>query len=195
MKLKNQKTGLFFGSFNPIHQGHMMLANYLAEFTDLRSIWFIISPHNPFKKKDSLLDDHHRHQLVQEAIGDDPRFYASTIEFDMPKPSFTIDTLTHLSERYPDKEFVLLCGADILPTFHKWKNYEQILSEYKMLVYNRPGFIENPYHEHQALEIIEAPQFDISSSFIRKAIATGKDVRYFLPGNVYNYIREMHFYE
>ncbi|HKK09888.1 MAG TPA: nicotinate (nicotinamide) nucleotide adenylyltransferase [Bacteroidales bacterium] len=195
MKLKNQKTGLFFGSFNPIHQGHMMLANYLVEFTDLRSIWFIISPHNPFKKKDSLLDDHHRHQLVQEAIGDDPRFYASTIEFDMPKPSFTIDTLTHLSERYPDKEFVLLCGADILPTFHKWKNYEQILSEYKMLVYNRPGFIENPCREHQAVEITEAPQFDISSSFIRKAIAEGKDVRYFLPGNVYHYIREMHFYE
>ncbi len=195
MKLKNQKTGLFFGSFNPIHQGHMMLANYLVEFAGLRSVWFVISPHNPFKKKDSLLDDHHRYQLVQEAIGDDPRFFASTIEFDMPKPSYTIDTLTHLSERYPDKEFVLLCGADILPTFHKWKNYGQILDNYKMLVYNRPGGFENPYEEHPAVETIEAPQFDISSSFIRKSISKGKDVRFFLPGNVYNYIREMHFYE
>lgn len=195
MKLKNQKTGLFFGSFNPIHQGHMMLANYLVEFTDLRSVWFVISPHNPFKKKDSLLDDHHRHQLVQEAVGDDPRFYASTIEFDMPKPSYTIDTLTHLSERYPEKEFVLLCGADVLPTFYKWKNYAQILENYKLLVYNRPGGFENPYVGHPAVKMVEAPQFDISSSFIRKSIRQGKDVRYFLPGNVYNYIREMHFYE
>lgn len=195
MKLKNQKTGLFFGSFNPIHNGHMMLANYIVEYTGLRSVWFIISPQNPFKKKSTLLDDHHRYQLVQEAIADDPRFFASDVEFSMPKPSYTIDTLTYLSERYPDKEFVLIGGEDMLPTFHKWKNYEQILENYHLMVYNRPGAYENPYRGHPAIELIDAPQFGISSSFIRNAVGQGKDIRHFLPEKVYRYIREMHFYE
>jgi len=195
MKLKNQKTGLFFGSFNPVHNGHMMLANYIVEYTDLRSIWFIISPQNPFKKKNTLLEDHHRYRLVQEAIGDDPRFFASGVEFDMPRPSYTIDTLTYLSERYPDKEFVLIGGQDMLPTFHKWKNYEKILENYRLMVYNRPGSYENPYQGHPAITFIKAPQFEVASSFIRDAIHKGKDVRYFLPESVHRYMREMHFYE
>ncbi len=195
MQLKNQKTGLFFGSFNPVHHGHMMLANYIVEYTDLRSVWFVISPQNPFKKKLTLLKDHHRYNIVQEAIGDDSRFFASDVEFHMPQPSYTIDTLTHLSERYPEKEFVLIGGEDLLPTFHKWKNYELILKSYRIMIYNRPGHFDNPYKDHPSVESIEAPRFEISSSFIRQAISEGRDVRYFLPERVYKYITEMHLYE
>lgn len=195
MQLRNQKIGLFFGSFNPVHTGHMMLASYLVQYTDLRAIWFIISPHNPFKQKSTLLEDHHRYQLVQQAIGDYADFYASDIEFNMPQPSYTIDTLTHLAERYPEKEFVLICGSDIMPSFHKWKNYEHILRNHKVMVYNRPGNFENPYQDHPAFTFVKAPQFDISSSFIRKLIREGKSAQYFLPEAVYQYIKEMRFYE
>jgi len=195
MQLKNQKTGLFFGSFNPIHHGHMMLANYIVEYTDLRSIWFVISPHNPFKKKSTLLEDHHRYNLVQESIGDDPRFFASNVEFNMPQPSYTIDTLTHLSERYPEKEFILIGGEDMLPTFHKWKNYELILKNYRLMIYNRPGAYEHPYKEHPSFHFIEAPRFEISSSLIRKALTEGKDMRHFMPRKAYEYIISMHLYQ
>lgn len=192
--LKNQKVGLFFGSFNPIHQGHLMLANYLVEFTDLRSIWFVISPQNPLKSRANLLEDYHRYQLVQVAIEDNPNFYASTIEFDMPKPSYTIDTLTYLKERYPEKEFYLICGSDIVHQFHKWKNYQQIIEHYHIMVYNRPGDYDNPYVGHPSFQFIEAPQFDISSSFIRKSLKEKKNMQYFLPKKVYEYILEMGFY-
>ena len=137
---KQKKIGLFFGSFNPIHIGHLIIANYFVEYTDLDKVWFVVSPQNPFKEKKSLLEDHHRLALARIAVEDDLRFWVSDMEFHMPKPSYTIDTLTWLGEKYPDKEFVLLAGSDQLPNFHKWKNADVILELHEMYVYARPGY-------------------------------------------------------
>jgi nicotinate-nucleotide adenylyltransferase len=189
------KTGLFFGSFNPIHTGHLIIASYMREFTDLEQVWFVISPQNPLKAKESLLPDHHRLMLVKTAIEDDPEFKAVDIEFRMLKPSYTIHTLAYLNESYPDREFVLIAGTDILHSFHKWKNYQQILDEYQIYIYNRPGYQKGVYSNHPSVKYFEAPMMQLSSSFIRKAIHDGKDVRYMLPHKVWEYIREMHFYE
>lgn len=191
----NHSVGLFFGSFNPIHIGHMVIANWFVEYTDLDKVWFVVSPQNPFKEKKSLLADHHRLALVRTAIEDDIRFYASNIEFDLPQPSYTIDTLTYLQEKYPDHKFVLLAGSDQLPTFDKWKNPEQILKLYRLYVYARPGFSGSKYDAHPSVKIFDAPQMEISSTFIRKAIKAEKDMRYMLPQKVWEYIMEMHFYE
>lgn len=191
----NKKTGLFFGSFNPIHLGHMIVAAYMREFTDLEQVWFVISPQNPLKDKNSLLADHHRLMLVKTAIEDDPDFRVSDIEFKMPRPSYTIDTMTWLSEKYTDREFVLIAGTDILGSFHKWKNYDVLLEYYRLYIYNRPGFDPGKYRNHPSITLIDAPQIEISSSFIRKAIAAGKNVRYMTPPGVWEYIMEMHFYE
>lgn len=193
--MKKQKTGLFFGSFNPIHTGHMIVAAYMREFTDLDQVWFVISPQNPLKEKNSLLTDHHRLMLVKTAIEDDSDFWVSDIEFNMPKPSYTIDTLTWLSEKHPNREFVLIAGTDILGTFHKWKNYDVLLEYYRIYIYKRPGFDPGKYRNHPSIKYFDAPQLEISSSFIRKAIADGKDMRYMVPAKVWEYIREMHFYE
>lgn len=133
------KTGLFFGSFNPIHNGHMVIANYFAEFSDLKQVWFVVSPHNPLKPAGSLLNDFQRLQLVELAIGDYRKMKVSKIEFGLPKPSYTINTLTHLQEKFPQHEFVLIMGSDNLHTFHKWKNYEQILEYFSIYIYPRPG--------------------------------------------------------
>ncbi len=187
--------GLFFGSFNPIHIGHMVIANWFVEYTDLDRVWFVVSPQNPFKEKKSLLADHHRLALVRQAIEDDPRFWVTDIEFKMPKPSYTIDTLTYLQEKYPDHRFTLLAGSDQLPTFDKWKNPEQILEQYKLYVYARPGYEGGKYDHHPSVRIFDAPQMEISSTFIRKSIKEGKDMRYMLPEKVWRYMREMHFYE
>ncbi|HRY99078.1 MAG TPA: nicotinate (nicotinamide) nucleotide adenylyltransferase [Bacteroidales bacterium] len=192
----NKKTGLFFGSFNPVHTGHMILAHYMVEFAGLDQVWFILSPQSPFKKRQNLLDDHHRLALVKEAVDDDPRFRAMDIEFKLPRPSYTIHTLAYLREQYPVKDFALIMGSDILPTFHKWKNYEQILEDYDLYVYPRPGFTANPYAGHPRVHLIDGvPLIQISSSFIRESIGNGHDMRYFLPERVNTYIREMHFYE
>lgn len=190
-----KKTGLFFGSFNPVHIGHLILGSYMREFSDLDEVWFVISPHNPLKEKKSLLPDHHRLMLTKIAIEDDPEFRAIDIEFKMPRPSYTIDTLTYLSEQYPEKELVLIGGTDILPSFHKWKNYKVLLEQYKIYIYNRPGYDPGEYANHPSIKFFDAPRMEISSSFIRRAIRDGKDVRYMLPAGVWNYIREMHFYE
>ena len=139
IKTKNKKTGLFFGSFNPIHIGHLIIAEYMVEFTDLSQVWFVISPHNPLKKKKTLLADYHRFKLVNIAIEDNSNLRATDIEFKLPKPSYTIDTLTYLHEKYPENEFILIAGTDIFPTFHKWKNYKEILIQYEIYVYNRPN--------------------------------------------------------
>ncbi|MEZ5197417.1 MAG: nicotinate (nicotinamide) nucleotide adenylyltransferase [Bacteroidales bacterium] len=191
----SQKIGLFFGSFNPIHIGHMVIANWFVEYTDLDKVWFVVSPQNPFKEKKSLLDDHHRLSLVRIAIEDDPRFWVTDIEFKMPQPSYTIDTLTYLEEKYPDKEFVLLAGSDQLPTFDKWKNPHRILELYEMYIYARPAFEGGKYTDHTSVKIFETPQMEISSTFIRKSIAEGKDMRYMVPPKAWEYMREMHFYE
>jgi nicotinate-nucleotide adenylyltransferase len=192
--IAKMKVGLFFGSFNPVHIGHLIIANYMVEFTDLEQVWFVVSPQNPFKKKKSLLPDYHRLALVREAIIDDNRFRACDIEMKMPVPSYTIDTLTYLREKYPDHTFVIIMGADGLPTFDKWKNYEEIIRTTQRYVYPRPGININPV-EHPNCVFVEAPLMEISSSFIRDCIREKKDVRYFLHSRVYEYIRDMHFYE
>lgn len=191
----NHSIGLFFGSFNPIHIGHMVIANWFVEYTALDKVWFVVSPQNPFKEKKSLLADHHRLALVRAAIEDDARYFASDIEFKLPQPSYTIDTLTHLQEKYTDHQFVLLAGSDQLPNFDKWKNPEQILSQYKLYVYARPGYSNSKYDDHPSVKIFDVPQMEISSTFIRKSIRDKKDMRYMLPEKVWRYMREMHFYE
>lgn len=189
------KTGLFFGSFNPIHNGHLMIAGYMAEFTDLKEIWFVVSPHNPLKAKPTLLAGHHRLAMVRLVAEEDPRFRVSNIEFSMPQPSYTIDTLTWLGEKHPNREFVLIAGADILPTFNKWKNHDVLLEHFQIYLYPRPGTEASPFDHHPSIHRIEAPLLTISSSFIRESIRSGRDMRYFLPEKVWNYIGEMRFYK
>jgi len=191
----SQKIGLFFGSFNPIHIGHLAIASWFVEFTDIDKVWFVVSPQNPFKEKKSLLADHHRLAMVRIAVEDDARFQVSDIEFKMPKPSYTIDTLTYLEEKYPDKKFVLITGSDQLPTFDKWKNPDRLLELYQMYVYARPGFQSSKFDKHPSVKIFSTPLLELSSTFIRQAVKEKKDVRYLLPPKVWEYMREMHFYE
>ena len=190
-----QKTGLFFGSFNPIHIGHMILAEYIVENTDLKEIWFVVSPQNPLKEKKGLLADYHRLAMVNIAVEDDARMRSSNIEFKMPQPSYTIDTLAYMGEKYPDHHFVLIGGTDILPSFHKWKNYRVLLDNHSLYIYNRPHYEAGDYWDHPNIRFFDAPLLEISASFIRNAIKNGKDIRYMLPPKVYDYIVEMHFYE
>lgn len=192
------KTGLFFGSFNPIHIGHLAIANYFVEFTGIQQLWFVVSPHNPFKKKESLLDDYQRLELVHRAIGKDERYWACDIEFNMPKPSYTIDTLAYLEEKYPKREFVLIMGSDGIPSFYKWKNAGILCEKYQRFVYPRPGFDMNKEENEtnrKNTRLVNAPLMEISSTFIRDAIKNNKDVRYFLPNGLYDYIEDMGFYK
>jgi nicotinate-nucleotide adenylyltransferase len=193
--MKKRQIGLFFGSFNPIHNGHLMLANYIVEYTDLDSIWFVVSPQNPFKDKDSLLDDHHRLEMLKMAIQNDERFEVCDIEFDMPKPSYTIDTLNRLSELHPYTEFYLICGMDNLNKFNKWKNYQDILDNYHLLVYPRKNYDGGELSNHKSVQIINAPEIEISSTFIRKAMTENKDLRHFMPNESYKYMIDMGFYK
>lgn len=190
-----RKTGLLFGSFNPIHNGHLILASYMAAFTDLDEVWFVVSPQNPLKEKNSLLADYHRLALVRLAIEDHPKMKAEDIEFKMPKPSYTIDTLTWLNEKYPDRSFIVICGTDNFQSFHKWKNYEQILDQYCLYVYPRPGYDLEEYASNPHIKLFDAPNMEISSSFIRKGIKAKKNMQFWMPQKVYDYIVEMHFYE
>jgi nicotinate-nucleotide adenylyltransferase len=189
------KVGLFFGSFNPIHVGHMVLANYMLEFTDLEKVWFVISPHNPHKEKSSLLDEHHRLQMVQAAVESSPDLQASNVEFKLSQPSYTVNTLVHLKEKYPENDFVLIMGADNLTTFHKWKNYEEILKYHELYVYPRYGSGDSDLRTHKKVKFVNAPQVEISSTMLRQAIREKKNIPYFFPEAVWKYIREMHFYE
>ena len=189
------KIGLFFGSFNPVHNGHLMLANYIVEYTDLDSIWFVVSPQNPFKDEKSLLQDCHRFDMLEMAVKNDPRFEACNIEFNMPKPSYTIDTLNRLAELYPDAEFYLICGMDNLACFDKWKKYQDILDNYNIIVYPRKGYDGGEIVNHKSVRVIDAPEIEISSTFIRNAVAENKDVRYFMPEKSYKYMTDMNFYK
>jgi len=195
------KIGLYFGSFNPIHIGHIAIAGYMTEFTRLREVWFVVSPHNPLKNKETLLAGYQRLYMVQLAIGDNDRLKASDIEFRLAVPSYTIDTLTSLHEKYPKYEFCLVMGEDNLYTLHKWKNAEELINKYPIYYYPRPGIVKpsSALLEHilSTAEIhrADAPQMDISGTFIRKGIKHGKDMSYFVPAPVWKYIRDMHFYE
>ena len=187
------KIGLFFGSFNPMHVGHKIIASYLGEFSDLEKILFVVSPQNPLKKKGTLLDQHHRLQVIRVDLEDNPKLDVSDIEFKMPQPSYTIDTLVRLSEKYPENEYVLIMGSDNLKNFHKWKNYEQILEDYSIYVYPRHAYEVKGTHKN--VHLIEGvPKMEISSSFIRKSIKEGKDISYMMSEKAWKYIDEMNFY-
>lgn len=185
---KSKKIGLFFGSFNPVHVGHMIIANFMVEHSDLDKIWMVVSPHNPHKEKKSLGKDHDRLHLVDLAIGDNTGISASDIEFNLPKPSYTIDTLTYLKEKYPHHEFCLIMGGDNLGTFRKWKNYEKILENHNLFVYNRPGYDLGDLQEHESVTILEAPLLSISASYIRKQIKEGQSIQYLVPDVVWKYL-------
>jgi len=189
------KTGLYFGSFNPIHVGHMAIANYMVEYTDIDQLWFVVSPQNPLKKKKTLLDDYQRLELVNRAIGDDLRFRASKVEFNLPKPSYTIDTLTYLSEKYPTHQFFILMGTDNLENIHKWKNADILLANYDLIVYPRPGFNPESVQKYPRVQLANAPLMEISSTFIRDSIKAGKDIRHFLPTRSWDYLQQMNFYK
>ncbi|MEJ2162220.1 MAG: nicotinate (nicotinamide) nucleotide adenylyltransferase [Robiginitalea sp.] len=192
-----KKTGLFFGTFNPIHVGHLIIANHLAEFSDLDEVWFVVTPKSPFKQKESLLDNHHRYQMVSEAVRDYPKLTVSDIEFKLQQPNYTIDTLTHLQEKFGERHlFSLIMGEDNLKSFHKWKNYEAILSYYELYVYPRISQKEAPeqFREHPRIHRVDAPVMEISATFIRKQHKAGKNIRPLLPEAVWKYMDEMNFY-
>lgn len=192
-----KKTGLFFGTFNPIHIGHLIIANHLAEFSDLDQVWFVVTPRSPFKVKQSLLEDHHRFQMVYEAIRDYPRLGASDVEFKLPRPNYTIDTLTHLQERHGQThQFSLIMGEDNLRGFHKWKNHEAILEYYELYVYPRISGPEprEDLWDHPRIHRVAAPIMEISSTFIREQHKAGKNIRPLLPETVWKYMDEMNFY-
>lgn len=189
------KVGLFFGSFNPIHVGHMVIANYMLAHTDLDRIWFVVSPHNPLKQKQTLLHERQRFQMVTLAIGDNNKMKASNIEFKLPQPSYTINTLAYLKEKYPNSDFALIMGSDNLENFHKWKNYEEILKHYELYVYPRPESKANDLIKHKNVKMVNAPLMELSSTEIRNAVKEKKDVRYFVAPAVWEYMKEMHFYE
>ncbi|HEY5469925.1 MAG TPA: nicotinate (nicotinamide) nucleotide adenylyltransferase [Bacteroidales bacterium] len=195
------KTGLYFGSFNPVHIGHIAIAGYMTGFAGLDQVWFVVSPQNPLKKKETLLADHQRFYMTQLAIGDNTRLKASDIEFKLPVPSYTIDTITYLKEKYQNNEFNLVMGEDNLFTLHKWKNVNELIQKCPIYVYPRPDAIKPPSPlldqilSKAEIHMVKAPLMDISGTFIRDGIKNGKDMSYFLSAPVWKYIKEMHFYE
>jgi nicotinate-nucleotide adenylyltransferase len=191
------KIGLYFGTFNPIHVGHLTIANHLAEHSDLDQIWFVVTPLSPFKKKSSFLDNHQRLEMVYRATKDYSKLKPSDIEFDLKQPNYTIDTLTYLFEKHPKHEFALIMGEDNLKSFHKWKNYELILENHSIYVYPRltEGKINTQFNNHSKIFKLSAPIMELSSTFIRNEIKAGKNVRPMLPDNVWQYIDEMSFYK
>lgn len=191
------KIGLYFGTFNPIHLGHLAIANHMAEYSDLDKIWMVITPHNPFKKKSSLLDNNHRYQMVLEAVELYDKISPSKIEFDLPQPNYTVNTLAHLEEKYSEHEFCLIMGEDNLKSLHKWKNYEVILARHHIYVYPRisEGIVESQFENHPKIHKVAAPIMEISSTMIRNAIKEGKNIRPLLPPEVFAYIDEMNFYK
>jgi nicotinate-nucleotide adenylyltransferase len=193
--------GLYFGSFNPVHIGHIAIAGYMTEYAGLDQVWFVVSPHNPLKKKETLLADHHRLYMAQLAIGDNPRLRASDIEFKLPVPSYTIDTLAHLEEKHPNHQFCLVMGEDNLFSLHRWKNAIELARRFPIYVYPRPDSVKPDSIQLKELisgaeiHYVQAPLMDISGTFIREGIKNGKDLSYFLSPEVWKYIKEMHFYE
>jgi nicotinate-nucleotide adenylyltransferase len=192
---KKKCTALFFGSFNPIHIGHLIIANTMVQQEGMDELWLVVSPQNPLKERASLLADHHRLQMARRAVDDNYRLKACVIEMHLPIPSYTVVTLAALGEKYPDYEFSLIMGSDNLATFERWRNYEYILEHYRIHVYPRPGSEHCKLATHPHVSMAEVPMMDISSSYIRQQIGAGRDVRYLLTEPVYRYLTEMHFYE
>ena len=193
-----KKIGLFFGSFNPIHIGHLILGNYILENSDMEELWFVVSPQNPFKDKKSLLNDHNRLDMVQLAVKNYPKMRASNVEFSLPKPSDTIDTLTYLKEKYPDYSFALIMGEDNLDSLPKWKNSEKLIADYQIIVYPRTFEGEKKAHEylqHENISLVNAPIIELSATEIRKMIKEGKNVRPMLPPEVFDYLDGSNFYK
>ncbi|AZI54133.1 nicotinate (nicotinamide) nucleotide adenylyltransferase [Epilithonimonas vandammei] len=197
-----KKIGLFFGSFNPIHIGHLILANYILEHSDMQELWFVVSPQNPFKEKKSLLNDHNRLDMVQLAIKNYQKMRASNVEFSLPTPSYTIDTLTYLQEKHPDYSFSLIMGEDNLGSLHKWKNYDLLLQNYQVIVYPRifgEDISSSPnvtqLKNHHNIHKIDAPIIELSATEIRDMIKSGKNVRPMLPPEVFEYLDGSSFYK
>jgi nicotinate-nucleotide adenylyltransferase len=186
--------GLYFGSFNPIHIGHLIVANHIIEHTEIDKLWFVVSPHNPLKDSHSLLNEYDRLHLVQLAIEGNNKFRASNVEFHLPKPSYTIDTLTYLTEKFPLEQFSIIMGADSFQNIHRWKNFEQLVANYSLIVYNRPGFEIKETHGAK-LTTVHAPLLEISSTYIRDQIKAGRSIRYIVPENVWEYITESRYYK
>lgn len=189
------KVGLLFGSFNPIHTGHLILANYMATNTDLDTVWLVVSPQNPFKPSNTLLHEFDRLHMVTLAIADNSNLGVSNIEFSMPKPSYTIDTLTYLQEKYPSYEFVLIMGEDNVPLFPKWKNYERILEYHQVYVYPRSGSVISEITAYPNMKFVKAPVLDISATFIRQCIREEKSIKYMVPDDVIDYIKVHKLYQ
>lgn len=192
-----KKVGLYFGTFNPIHIGHLVIANYMVEFSDLDEVWFVVTPQSPFKVKKTLLDNHHRYEMVYEATKEYSKLRPSKIEFELPQPNYTVNTLVYLSEKYTSGySFSLIMGEDNLKGLHKWKNYKTILENYSIYVYPRisEGEIEKQFMEHDKIHRVNAPIMEISSTFIRKEHKRGKNIKPMLPPEVWLYMDEMNFY-
>lgn len=185
--------GLYFGSFNPVHTGHLIIANHVVEHSDVDKIWFVVSPHNPLKEAHNLLNEYDRLHLVELAIRDDNRFRASNVEFHLPKPSFTIDTLTYLRERFPLETFTVIMGSDSFQNIHRWKNFEQLISTHSFIVYERPGFQVKDTHNAR-IQVMKAPLLEISSTYIRQQIKEKRSIRYLTPNAVAEYITENNYY-
>ena len=191
------KIGLYFGSFNPIHIGHLIIANHMVENSDLDELWMVVTPHNPLKKKSSLLNNHHRLEMVFLATEQYDKIKPSDIEFNLPQPNYTIQTLAHLSDKFPEHHFNIIMGEDNLKSFHKWKNYEAILEDYNLYVYPRisGGIVENQFKSHPKIHRVDAPIVQISSTMIRNGIKEQKNCKPLLSHNVWKYIDEMNFYK
>jgi len=188
------RIGLFFGSFNPVHIGHLIIANFMATQTDLDRVWMVVSPQNPLKPKKTLARDHDRLHLVRLGIGENPLLKASDLEFQLPKPSYTIDTLAFLTEKHPEHEFVLIMGGDNIGSLHLWKNYEKLLADFDIYVYSRPKYDLGPLAEHPRVRIFEPPPLDISATYIRDCLKSGKSVRYLVPDSVWEYLESGNLY-
>jgi len=188
------KIGLFFGSFNPIHTGHLIIASYMANHTDLDKVWLVVSPHNPLKKASDLINTYDRLEMAKLATEASDCIDVSDIELKLPRPSYTIDTLTHLKEKFPNHQFALIMGSDNLNSLQKWKNYEIILRDYQIYVYPRPGFENSELSKHSSITLTDTPLIEISSTFIRKSIIQKKSVQYFLPDAVLEFIDSKNLY-
>lgn len=189
-----KKTGLFFGSFNPIHMGHLVIAQSMLEEANLEEVWFVVSPQNPFKETQSLLQDTHRLRMVELSIKGNPHLRACDIEFHLPTPSYTATTLRELAHAYPEKDFCIIMGSDNLSNFHRWRESQFIINNYELFVYPRPNHCNPEWIDHPRVHLVEVPMLDISSTYIRGKIARGKNIQYLVPEAVMDYIADNNFY-